>query len=101
MTSLHILLAGAFLLLGIGLYGLLIIRNMIKIVIAIQVMVKGAMLAFVVAGALNEQLNLGQSLALTVIAADTIVAIIGLALAIRIQQRSGTLNVDEVMHLEG
>ncbi|HLV35552.1 MAG TPA: NADH-quinone oxidoreductase subunit K [Spirillospora sp.] len=101
MTPLHIVLAGAFILLGIGLYGLLIIRNMIKIVIALQIMVKGAMLAFVVAGSLNDQLNLGQSLALTVITADTIVAIIGLALAIRIQQRRGTLDVDEFINLEG
>jgi NADH:ubiquinone oxidoreductase subunit K len=101
MTPLHIVLAGAFLLLGIGLYGLLVIRNMIKILIAIQIMVKGAMLAFVMAGSLNGQLNLGQSLALTVVAADTIVAICGLALAIRIQQRSGTLDVDKVMNLEG
>ncbi|MBZ0298719.1 MAG: NADH-quinone oxidoreductase subunit K [Anaerolineae bacterium] len=101
MTPLHVLLAGAFILLGIGLYGLLVIRNMIKLVIAIQIMVKGAMLAFVVAGGLNGQLNLGQSLALTVITADTIVAIIGLALAIRIQERSGSLDVDEVMNLEG
>jgi NADH:ubiquinone oxidoreductase subunit K len=95
------LLAGAFLLLGIGLYGLLVIRNMIKIVIALQIMVKGAMLALVVAGGLNGQLHLGQSLGLTVIVADTVVAIIGLALAIRIQQRAGTLDVDEVLHLEG
>jgi len=101
MTPLHVILAGAFLLLGVGLYGLLVIRHMIKIVIAIQIMVKGAMLAFVAAGGLNGQLNLGQSLALTVITADTIVAIIGLALAIRIQQRSGTLDVDEIMNLEG
>lgn len=101
MTPLHIALVGAFLLLGTGLYGLLVIRNLIKIVIAIQIMVKGAMLAFVVAGGLNGQLNLGQSLALTVITADTIVAIIGLALAIRIQQRTGTLDVDEVLNLEG
>jgi NADH:ubiquinone oxidoreductase subunit K len=101
VTPLHIVLAGAFILLGIGLYGLLVIRNMIKIVIAIQIMVKGAMLALVVAGGLNSQLNLGQSLALTVIVADTVVAIIGLALAIRIQQRSGTLDIDKVMNLEG
>jgi NADH:ubiquinone oxidoreductase subunit K len=101
MTPLHVLFAGAFILLGIGLYGLLVIRSLIKIVIAIQIMVKGAMLAFVVAGGLNGQLQLGQSLALTVIAADTIVAIIGLALAIRIRQRTGTLNVDEVLNLEG
>jgi NADH:ubiquinone oxidoreductase subunit K len=97
----HLLFAGAFILLGIGLYGLLIIRNLIKIVIALQIMVKGAMLTFVVAGSLNGQLNLGQSLAVTVITADTIVAIIGLALAIRIQQRTGSLDIDEVINLEG
>ena len=101
MTPLQGVLAGAFLLLGIGLYGLLVIRNMIKMIIAIQLMVKGAMLAFVAAGGLNGQLNVGQSLALTVITADTIVAIIALALAIRIQQRNGTLDVDEVMELGG
>lgn len=101
MTPLHILLAGAFLLLGIGLYGLLIIRNLIKIVIALQIMVKGAMLAFVVAGSFNGQLQVGQSLALTIVAADTVVAIIGLALAIRIEQRTGTLDVDKVLNLEG
>jgi NADH:ubiquinone oxidoreductase subunit K len=95
------LLASAFVLLGIGLYGLLVIRNLIKIMIAIQIMVKGALLALVVAGSLNGQLNLGQSLALTVIAADTIIVMIGLALAVRIQQRSGTLDVDAVFNLEG
>lgn len=101
MMPLHLLFATAFILLGIGLYGLLIIRNLIKIVIAIQIMIKGAMLALVVAGSLNGQMNLGQSLAVTVITADTMVAIIGLALAIRIQQRSGTLDIDRIVRLEG
>jgi NADH-quinone oxidoreductase subunit K len=101
MNMSQFVLASAFALLGIGLYGLLIIRNMIKIVIAIQIMVKGAMLAFVVAGSLNNQLDLGQSVAVAVISADTMVAIMGLALAVKIQQRFGTLNVDEVIHLEG
>jgi NADH:ubiquinone oxidoreductase subunit K len=101
MTTLHLLLAGAFILLGIGFYGLLVIRNLIKIVIAVQIMVKGAMLAFVAAGGISGQPELGQSLALTVIVADTIVFIIGLALAIRIQQQMGTLDIDEIVHLEG
>lgn len=101
MTTSHIVFAGAFILLAIGLYSLLIIRNLIKIVIAIQIMVKGAMLAFVAAGSLNGQSNLGQSLAVTVITADTIVAIIGLALAIRIQQSAGTLDIDKVINREG
>jgi NADH-quinone oxidoreductase subunit K len=101
MTTLQILMAGAVVLLGIGVYGLLVIRNMIKIVIALQIMVKGAMIALVAAGGLNDQLNLGQSLALAVITADTIVAIIGLALAIRLSQYFHTLSIDEVIRLEG
>jgi NADH-quinone oxidoreductase subunit K len=101
MTPLQTVLVSTIILLGVGLYGLLTIRNMIKIVIAIQIMVKGAMLSFVVAGGLNNQINLGQSLAVGIITADTIVAIISLALAVKIQQRFGTLNIDEVIHLKG
>ncbi len=65
-------------LVGAGLYGLLITRNLIKVVIALQILVKGALLALVAAGQASEQVNLGQSLAVTVIVADTIVAVVGL-----------------------
>jgi NADH:ubiquinone oxidoreductase subunit K len=91
----------ALILLLVALYGLLLIRNLIKIVIAIQILIKAAMLALVVAGKVTGQVNLGQSLAVTVIVADTIVVVIGLALAIRAQQRFGTLDVNEIVNLEG
>ncbi|MDR3577490.1 MAG: NADH-quinone oxidoreductase subunit K [Anaerolineaceae bacterium] len=80
-------------LLGIGLYGLLITRNLIKVVIALQIMVKGAMLALILAGRLAGQINLGQSMALTVIVADTIVAVIALALAVQVRRHFGTLDI--------
>ena len=38
-------------------------------------------------------MNLGQSLALTVVVADTIVAVIGLALAVQIRRHFGTLDI--------
>jgi NADH:ubiquinone oxidoreductase subunit K len=88
-------------LLLIGIYGLLFIRNLIKIVVAIQIMVKAAMLALVTAGDINGQLNLGQSMAITVLAADTVVAIVGLGLAVKIKQHFGTLDIDEIVNLEG
>jgi NADH:ubiquinone oxidoreductase subunit K len=88
-------------LLLIGIYGLLFIRNLIKIVVAIQIMVKAAMLALVTAGDINGQLNLGQSMAITVLAADTVVAIVGLGLAVKIKQHFGTLDIDKIVNLEG
>lgn len=93
LTPVQIFLIVALLLAGIGLYGLLIVRNLIKVVVALQIMTKGAMLALVVAGNLNGQVNLGQSMALMVIIADTIVAVIGLALAVQVRRHVGTLDI--------
>jgi multisubunit Na+/H+ antiporter MnhC subunit len=86
-------------LVGIGLYALLITRNLIKVVIGLQMMVKGAILALVLAGRLSGQVNLGQSLALTVVVADTIVAVIALALAVQIRRHCGTLDLNDLATL--
>jgi len=80
-------------LLGVGIYALLTVRNLIKVVVALQIMVKGAMLALVLAGRLHGQENLGQSMALTVIVADTIVAVVGLALAVQVRRVVGSLDL--------
>ncbi len=83
-------------LLGVGLYALLTVRNLIKVVVALQILVKGAMLAFVLVGRLTGQVNLGQSLALTVIVADTIVAVVGLTLAVRVRRNFGSLDIKRI-----
>jgi NADH-quinone oxidoreductase subunit K len=95
-----VLLIGVLGLLGVGLYGLLIVRNLIKLVIALQILAKAAALALVVAGKISGHINLGQSLALTVIVADTIVAVVGLALAVQVRQHFGTLDVKELSTLK-
>jgi NADH-quinone oxidoreductase subunit K len=88
-------------LLGVGFYGLLACRNLIKIVIALQVLVKAALLGLVAAGNVSGQVNLGQSLAITVIVADTIVVVIGIALGVQIRRQMGTLDVRDMSSLKG
>ncbi len=88
-------------LLGVGLYGLLVLRNLIKVVVALQILVKGALVALVAASSVSGQINLGQSLAVTVIVVDTIVAVVGLALAVQVQRRFGTLDLNALATLRG
>lgn len=94
-------LLGVFGLLGVGLYGLLISRNLIKIVVALQILVKAALLGLIAAGSASQQVNLGQSLAVTVIVADTVVAVIGMALAVQIRRQLGTLDIRDLASLRG
>ena len=88
-----------FILLGVGLYALLVVSNLIKVVVALQILGKGAVLALVIAGSLRGQANLGQSMALTVIVADTIVAVVGLALAVQVRRHFGTLDLTSLTML--
>jgi NADH-quinone oxidoreductase subunit K len=101
MTPLQIGLLGVLGLLGVGCYGLLITRNLIKIVIALQVLVKAVVLALVLAGQAGANPGLGQSLAATVIVADTMVAVVGLALAVQIRRYFGTVDVSAISTLRG
>lgn len=96
----RLVIIGVLSLLAVGLYGLLISRNLIKVVVALQILVKGVILALVISGNLAGRVNLSQSLAITVIVADTIVAILGLALSVQIRQRLGTLDLFHLSRLK-
>lgn len=101
VSPMNIVLFVIIALLSVGLYGLLITRNLIKIVLVMQILVKPAILALVLAGKVGGSLGLGQSVASTVIVADTIVAVVGLALAVQVRRRFGTLDVPAISSLRG
>jgi NADH:ubiquinone oxidoreductase subunit K len=101
LSPLFIALIGVVGLLGAGFYGLLVSRNLIKVVLALQILAKATLLALVAAGLASGNVNLGQSLALTVIVADTLVAVVGIALGVQIRRRTGTLDVRELARLKG
>jgi len=100
MNLFTILMIAVACLLGVGLYGLLITRNLIKIVVVLQLLVKAVVLAFVLAGKVSGHPGIGESVAATVIVADTVVAVIGLALAIQIKRRVGSLDVKDLATLK-
>jgi len=101
VTPFNVILFGVVALLGVGFYGLLITRNLIKVVMVLQILIKGVVLALVLAGAVGGNPGLGQSTAATVIVADTIVAVVGLALAVQVRRRFGTLDVPKISSLRG
>ncbi len=92
MTIWTIALVAVLGLVAIGIYGLLILRNLIKVVVALQIFAKGTILVMVAAGGMAGKPAIGQSLAITVIVADTVVTVIALALAIQVRRWTGTLD---------
>ena len=101
ISALAICLVAICCLLAVGFYGLLVVRNLIKLVIMLQILVKAAVLGLVLAGRVSGQLNLGQNIATTVIVVDTIVAVVALAFAVQIRRQMGTLDVADLASLRG
>lgn len=95
ITEINAVLFGVLLLLGVT-YGLLITRNLIKIAVVLQILVKAVVIALVLAGGSQWTARSGAEFATTVLVADTIVTVVALALAVQVRKRVGTLDLAKI-----
>ncbi|NJL94010.1 MAG: NADH-quinone oxidoreductase subunit K [Anaerolineae bacterium] len=101
MSDTTVVLVGAFALLGLGWYGLMTTRHLMKMIAILQIMVKAVLLLLIAAGNASGQPSLAQSLAVGVIVADTMVTVVALALAVQLYQHCQTMDIREFARLKG
>lgn len=89
--------AGLFL---IGLLGILIRRNVLLILLAIELMLNAANLTFVAGSSLHGALN-GQITAFFVMVVAAAEVTIGLAIAVLLFRQLGSVDTDELKWLKG
>ncbi|MGB3344459.1 MAG: NADH-quinone oxidoreductase subunit NuoK [Aequorivita sp.] len=90
----------AVILFCIGLAGLLIRRNIIFMLLCIEIMLNAAGLAFVVAGAAWGQAE-GQVMFIFILAMAAAEVSVGLALIIQLFRRTGSLDVSKANEMKG
>lgn len=93
-------LALAAVLFGLGLTGVLVRRNLLFVLLSLEIMLNAAALAFVVAGAHWGQAD-GQVMFFFILAMAAAEAAVGLALAVQVYHRFHTLDVDAVSDMRG
>ena len=85
---------------ALGLIGVLVRRNLIFILMSIEVMLNAAGLAFVVAGSRWGQAD-GQVMFLFILAMAAAEVAVGLALVLQLYHRLGTLDADAADEMRG
>lgn len=90
----------AAILFALGLAGLMFRRNMLFMLMSLEVMLNAAGLAFIVAGTAWEQPE-GQVMFLLIITLAAAEASVGLALLIQLSQRFKTLDTDAASRMRG
>ena len=95
----HVLVLAGLLFIA-GLVGLMVRRNIIFILISLEIMLNAAALAFVAAGAHWGQAD-GQIIFLLILAVAAAEVSVGLGLVLQIQRRFHTLDMDNANRLRG
>ena len=90
----------AAVLFGLGLTGVLVRRNIIFILLSLEIMLNAAGLAFIVAGAHWGQAD-GQVMFFFILAMAAAEVAVGLALVVQIYYRFNALDVDAVSRMRG
>jgi NADH:ubiquinone oxidoreductase subunit K len=85
----------------IGLYIMIVTKNMLRILIGIEIIAKGVTLALITAGSVNGKLAFSQTLAITVIVFELVFVVIALAIVMIIQKNKRSLDIRELTKLKG
>ncbi|SFH60642.1 NADH-quinone oxidoreductase subunit NuoK [Modicisalibacter xianhensis] len=90
----------ASILFALGLVGLMVRRNMVFVLMSLEIMLNASALAFIVAGTAWGQPE-GQAMFLLVITLAAAEASVGLALLIQLHHRFKTLDTDAASRMQG
>ncbi len=84
----------------VGLLGVLIRRNLVFMLMSLEIMLNAAALAFVIAGSAWQQAD-GQIMFLLILALAGAEVAIGLALVVQLQRRTKTVDLDSLNRMKG
>jgi len=85
----------------IGIYALLATRNLLRILIGMEILTKGATLLLVAAGYLTGRTNVIQPVIITMIVVEVVIIAVAAGVVIAAYRRNGTINIRELRNLKG
>jgi len=91
----------AAVLLFVGIYGLLAMRNLIKLFISVEIISKAVSLALVATGFVKKNILIAQALTVTFIVVEVSMVATALAIIINITRHTKSLDIRKLAKLKG
>lgn len=88
-------------LIGIGIYCLIARKNLIQLLIGIEVIAKGVTLSFILAGFFQGNEQIAQAIVITIIVIEAVTAAVAMALIVRAYRQTGSLDIKDFKKLRG
>ena len=82
----------------IGFYYLVTTRNLIRILIALEVLTKGVTLTLILAGKMTGQIATAQSMVITLIIIEVVILAVAAGIIIGVVRHTGSLDVRKIFN---
>jgi len=82
-------------------YCILIVHNMIRILLAMELLIKAVTLLIAVAGAYSNQMALAQSFIIALIIIEVVVTATGAGIVIAVHEKNGSLDLRKLTNIKG
>jgi NADH:ubiquinone oxidoreductase subunit K len=92
---------GAVLVLLVGFYSLVTTRNLIRVMISLELLTKGVMLLLIVAGQVVHRTALAQAMAITLIVIEVAVVVVAVGIILCVYRHHKTVDTAVVQEIRG
>lgn len=89
------------LLIGIGIYCIIAKKNLIQILIGIEIIAKGVTLSFITGGFILGNEQIAQAIVITIILIEVVTAAIAMSVIVNVYKHTGSLDVKDIKRLKG
>ena len=86
---------------ALGLVALVARRNLVRILLGIQILGKAATLTFVLGGFAQDDLGRAQAIVFTIISIEVAVTALALGMMVNLHRKIGSLEVESIRRLRG
>jgi len=100
-STLHIFGIAVIILAVCGLYCILVTRNMIRVLVGVELLIKAVTLLIILAGYVTGNISLAQSIAITIIIIEVVVVVIVAGVILGIFKANDSLDVINIRNLKG
>jgi len=91
----------AVLLFAIGIYCILATHNLIRVLIGIEILIKGVTLLVIAAGLKSGNLALAQALVITIIVIEVVIMTVAVGVVLGVHRHTGSLDARNIRKLKG
>lgn len=94
-------LVGSALMIAIGVYGIVVTRNLMRIILSVEVLTKAVTLVMIGAGYETGKMGMAQSFVITIIVIEVMLLVIATGILFGAFKNNGSLMTDQLNNLKG